>query len=460
MSEDKKIEASDWYGLFVDTYEASHIPDITLDGVSIKNFLKLHKYILDTADLYNYVNDEIMSEVTVTEQYGNKMYDFNSVSTEKWLTLTWKIAKVLAPPVVSIGMFGIEKLAAAYDDKNFNSTAVILGDQVVEYIPKIPGRPFILQDEWEKLQRQGVGHRMDPSYFLADDLGTPSGSSSTSSVVTSYNTTPADNLVQIANDSAYQDYSDYPVAESGSDGGSSSSSNASGSSVSSSSTGSSSSSGGSVNQANKAQSKNVFRYISEASQEAWKQVEKDAQKHLNNVLKGTESFSHAFNSVWQAMVQKTEDILKEKLVSRIQAIIQDKIISPLAQFGEHLLDSIFGNLFASAPTTSDSWAIGLDGLFGGVLAKGGPVKAGKTYIVGEKGPELFTSSVAGTIIPNDKLAIGQSQPVTVNIINKTGVQASAKSETKFDGQRYVVDVFLDAYARNVNGMRDVLAARR
>jgi phage-related minor tail protein len=34
------------------------------------------------------------------------------------------------------------------------------------------------------------------------------------------------------------------------------------------------------------------------------------------------------------------------------------------------------------------------------LAEGGPVSAGTPYIVGEKGPELFMPSSAGTIIPN------------------------------------------------------------
>ena len=37
-------------------------------------------------------------------------------------------------------------------------------------------------------------------------------------------------------------------------------------------------------------------------------------------------------------------------------------------------------------------------------AAGGPVTAGVSYPVGERGPELFTPNVSGTIIPNDKLA--------------------------------------------------------
>ena len=39
-------------------------------------------------------------------------------------------------------------------------------------------------------------------------------------------------------------------------------------------------------------------------------------------------------------------------------------------------------------------------------AAGGPVAAGQMYMVGEKGPELFVSNTAGSIIPNNKLTRG------------------------------------------------------
>lgn len=38
--------------------------------------------------------------------------------------------------------------------------------------------------------------------------------------------------------------------------------------------------------------------------------------------------------------------------------------------------------------------------FGGFKADGGPVSAGRSYIVGERGPELFTPSTSGQIVPN------------------------------------------------------------
>lgn len=48
--------------------------------------------------------------------------------------------------------------------------------------------------------------------------------------------------------------------------------------------------------------------------------------------------------------------------------------------------------------------------FGGARALGGPVLSGKSYLVGERGPELFTPSRSGMIVPNDQLGgpVGQS----------------------------------------------------
>jgi hypothetical protein len=54
-------------------------------------------------------------------------------------------------------------------------------------------------------------------------------------------------------------------------------------------------------------------------------------------------------------------------------------------------------------------------VFGGGRATGGPVTAGTTYLVGERGPELFTPSSSGGIIPNNKLGGGMGGiNITVN----------------------------------------------
>jgi len=55
----------------------------------------------------------------------------------------------------------------------------------------------------------------------------------------------------------------------------------------------------------------------------------------------------------------------------------------------------------------------IGGMFGGGRAAGGPVVGGTTYLVGEQGPELFTPSGSGNIIPNN--ALGGRSGNTINI---------------------------------------------
>jgi tape measure domain-containing protein len=58
------------------------------------------------------------------------------------------------------------------------------------------------------------------------------------------------------------------------------------------------------------------------------------------------------------------------------------------------------------------------GLLGGLFMKranGGPVTGGSTYLVGERGPELFVPGRSGSIVPNDKLGSGGSTSVVVNV---------------------------------------------
>jgi hypothetical protein len=68
----------------------------------------------------------------------------------------------------------------------------------------------------------------------------------------------------------------------------------------------------------------------------------------------------------------------------------------------------FVNFIKNNPVTQ-----GIAGVFGGGRAAGGPVSAGTTYLVGENGPELFTSSTSGTIIPNGAMG-GNTVNITVN----------------------------------------------
>ncbi len=63
---------------------------------------------------------------------------------------------------------------------------------------------------------------------------------------------------------------------------------------------------------------------------------------------------------------------------------------------EGLLDIFRGALGLQ---TADGGAFNL--IFGGGRASGGPVQAGRAFLVGEQGPELFVPGASGAIVPND-----------------------------------------------------------
>lgn len=43
------------------------------------------------------------------------------------------------------------------------------------------------------------------------------------------------------------------------------------------------------------------------------------------------------------------------------------------------------------------------GNISGARATGGPVSGGKSYLVGERGPEIITPGVSGYVTPNNKI---------------------------------------------------------
>lgn len=84
------------------------------------------------------------------------------------------------------------------------------------------------------------------------------------------------------------------------------------------------------------------------------------------------------------------------------AVVEGKSLTDvMGSLIKTLEKAAINNLFASffnAPATGG--LSGFASLFGGARAAGGPVSAGKAYLVGEKRPELFVPSQSGTIIPD------------------------------------------------------------
>ena len=104
--------------------------------------------------------------------------------------------------------------------------------------------------------------------------------------------------------------------------------------------------------------------------------------------------------------------------------------------------------FASIPFPLNIVAVGGALAFGNSLinkikgfAEGGRPPVGRPSIVGEKGAELFVPDQAGTIVPNDKLGMGQ--PVTVNF-NINTVDARGFNELLVNSRGVIVNMINQA----------------
>jgi hypothetical protein len=86
------------------------------------------------------------------------------------------------------------------------------------------------------------------------------------------------------------------------------------------------------------------------------------------------------------------------------------------------------NFIKNNPVTQ---AIGgaIDNIFGGGRANGGPVSRGTSYVVGERGPELFVPNTSGKIIPNGG-AGGRGN--TINLTVNGAIDAEGTARTIID----------------------------
>ena len=119
------------------------------------------------------------------------------------------------------------------------------------------------------------------------------------------------------------------------------------------------------------------------------------------------------------------DFARSIIADMTRIAIRQAIIAPLMNSFSGWLGNAFGpakggNFTPPAPMAPGFMGTGIpaklpEGSFGisGKLATGGPARRGRSYLVGERGPELFTPNSSGTVAPNHQL--GGSTSVVVNV---------------------------------------------
>ncbi len=112
-------------------------------------------------------------------------------------------------------------------------------------------------------------------------------------------------------------------------------------------------------------------------------------------------FDDAINTAFDRAVRgggKMIDVLKNLGMELVNIEIQKRIFAPASKAIGAGLDQFFAGMFSGAGAGA-SGATAADAL-AGARAGGGPVMGGQSYLVGERGPEIFTPGTGGNIVPN------------------------------------------------------------
>ena len=104
------------------------------------------------------------------------------------------------------------------------------------------------------------------------------------------------------------------------------------------------------------------------------------------------------------------------IASTVETGLVDAIESAIQ--GTKTLGDVARSVFTQIQRSLISFGVnaflgGLPGIGGFFRANGGPVSSGKSYMVGERGPEMFVPNTGGRIVPNSDM--GGSTNVVVNV---------------------------------------------
>jgi hypothetical protein len=138
---------------------------------------------------------------------------------------------------------------------------------------------------------------------------------------------------------------------------------------------------------------------------------------MQDSLKATQ---RVYDAVFGNMEKALENFVRTGKLSfkdLARSIIQDLILIQLKASATMLFNSFLRNFGFSFGSASGGTITGGSGLI--PRASGGAVSAGTSYMVGEKGPEMFVPRTSGTIVPNNALSsVGGSQ-----VVNNYNIQA-------------------------------------
>ena len=157
---------------------------------------------------------------------------------------------------------------------------------------------------------------------------------------------------------------------------------------------------------------------------------KEQQKALNKELSADDEKAFRDQLKLNRTLSET-NMLYKNIASTVRTGLVDAIQGAIN--GTRTLGQVASSVFLQIQRTLlqrgvDTFLPLLPGIgkFFGPRANGGPVKGGKSYLVGERGPEMFTPAVSGAITPNN--ALGGSNNIVVNV-DASGTEVEGDDES-------------------------------
>jgi hypothetical protein len=147
---------------------------------------------------------------------------------------------------------------------------------------------------------------------------------------------------------------------------------------------------------------------------------RNLEDKIIDVKKGTITLKDAFRSMASSII---EDLI------RIQ--IRQSITGPLSSFLGSVIGGFTGTQSAAPITTYD---------LSGVRAMGGPVSRGSSYLVGERGPEIFTPYATGSITANSDIQGGQPPEINIKNINVLDPAIVGNYLSTSAGERIILNI--------------------
>ena len=161
-----------------------------------------------------------------------------------------------------------------------------------------------------------------------------------------------------------------------------------------------------------------------------------------------DGFTNGFMNVLTDGFDGLADSFSDMLQNMVRSIVKFLMNQMITHWLSMILPGFGGGMFGvQGGATAD---------IAGARATGGPVASGKTYIVGERGPEIFRPTQPGRILNSLPSGGGAAPNIRVIVNNNTNERMTGTAETKFNGSEWVTSIMIDAIATNRNGMRDVI----